>query len=193
MKKPLFIIAPLLTAKRICKSPPIITSNTLMTNIFERIRFLMHEIPTFLAISNFLSWFCFIFILGGSRPYWFVLTSENISWYKDEDEKEKKFMLPLDSLKLRDIEQGFMSRRHTFALFNPEGRNVYKVSSKDLKLEYKYKLLQFFFARITSNWSYLARTLMRLTRGRPPSYVPESTQKKRRPAVATMWVFCSCL
>lgn len=37
-------------------------------------------------------------------------------------------MLPLDGLKLRDIEQGFMSRRHTFALFNPEGRNIYKVS-----------------------------------------------------------------
>ncbi|XP_055304300.1 dynamin isoform X7 [Sitodiplosis mosellana] len=63
---------------------------------------------------------------GGSRPYWFVLTSESISWYKDEDEKEKKFMLPLDGLKLRDIEQGFMSRKHTFALFNPDGRNVYK-------------------------------------------------------------------
>lgn len=70
--------------------------------------------------------------LGSSRPYWFVLTSESISWYKDEDEKEKKFMLPLDGLKLRDIEQGFMSRRHTFALFNPEGRNVYKV--RDLKI-----------------------------------------------------------
>jgi hypothetical protein len=38
-------------------------------------------------------------------------------------------MLPLDGLKLRDVEQGFMSRRHTFALFNPEGRNVYKVST----------------------------------------------------------------
>lgn len=63
---------------------------------------------------------------GGSRPYWFVLTSESISWFKDEDEKEKKYMLPLDGLKLRDIEQGFMSRRHTFALFNPDGRNVYK-------------------------------------------------------------------
>ncbi|CAH1721407.1 unnamed protein product [Chironomus riparius] len=67
-----------------------------------------------------------LIIIGSSRPYWFVLTSESISWYKDEDEKEKKFMLPLDGLKLRDIEQGFMSRRHTFALFNPEGRNVYK-------------------------------------------------------------------
>jgi hypothetical protein len=68
---------------------------------------------------------------GSSRPYWFVLTSESISWYKDEDEKEKKFMLPLDSLKLRDIEQGFMSRRHTFALFNSEGRNIYKVSRRE--------------------------------------------------------------
>ncbi|XP_026324220.1 dynamin isoform X4 [Hyposmocoma kahamanoa] len=63
---------------------------------------------------------------GGSRDYWFVLTSESISWYKDEEEREKKYMLPLDGLKLRDLEQGFMSRRHMFALFNPDGRNVYK-------------------------------------------------------------------
>ncbi|KAJ8933483.1 hypothetical protein NQ314_013981 [Rhamnusium bicolor] len=52
---------------------------------------------------------------GGSRDYWFVLTSESISWFKDEEEREKKYMLPLDGLKLRDIEQGFMSRRHMFA------------------------------------------------------------------------------
>ncbi|XP_060842617.1 dynamin isoform X5 [Rhopalosiphum padi] len=63
---------------------------------------------------------------GGSRDYWFVLMSENISWFKDEEEREKKYMLPLDGLKIKDVEQGFMSRRHTFALFNPEGRNVYK-------------------------------------------------------------------
>ncbi|KAI4459823.1 dynamin [Holotrichia oblita] len=63
---------------------------------------------------------------GGSRDYWFVLTSESISWYKDEEERDKKYMLPLDGLKLKDIEQSFMSRRHMFALFNPEGRNVYK-------------------------------------------------------------------
>lgn len=65
---------------------------------------------------------------GGSRDYWFVLTSESISWFKDEEERDKKYMLPLDGLKLRDIEQGFMSRRHMFALFNPDGRNVYKVN-----------------------------------------------------------------
>ncbi|KAK6631860.1 hypothetical protein RUM43_013926 [Polyplax serrata] len=70
---------------------------------------------------------------GGSKDYWFALTSENISWYKDDEEKEKKYMLSLDGLKLRDVEQGFMSRRHTFALFNPEGRNVYK-DCKQLEL-----------------------------------------------------------
>lgn len=31
-------------------------------------------------------------------------------------------MLPLDGLKIKDIEAGFMSRRHTFALFNPDQR-----------------------------------------------------------------------
>ena len=36
-------------------------------------------------------------------------------------------MLQLDGLKLRDIEQGFMSRRHAIGLFNPDMRNVYKV------------------------------------------------------------------
>ena len=89
---------------------------------------------------------------GGSRDYWFVLTSETLSWYKDEEvfrtkclldnhelthlalyrcfffqEKDKKYMLNLDGLKLRDIEQGFMSRRHAIGLFNPDMRNVYKV------------------------------------------------------------------
>ncbi|XP_071035852.1 dynamin isoform X5 [Parasteatoda tepidariorum] len=64
---------------------------------------------------------------GGSRDYWFVLTSETLSWFKDEEEKEKKYMLQLDGLQVKDIESGFMSKRHTFALFNPENsRNVYK-------------------------------------------------------------------
>ncbi|MCI4394037.1 hypothetical protein PGIGA_G00164400 [Pangasianodon gigas] len=63
---------------------------------------------------------------GGSRDYWFVLTAESLSWYKDEEEKEKKYMLPLDNLKMRDVEKGFMSTKHTFAIFNTEQRNVYK-------------------------------------------------------------------
>merc|ERR1712106_998275 len=63
---------------------------------------------------------------GGSRDYWFVLSSESLSWFKDEEEKDKKYMLPLDQLKLRDLESSFMSRGHMFAVYNPEGRNVFK-------------------------------------------------------------------
>nr|XP_033781416.1 dynamin-2 isoform X7 [Geotrypetes seraphini] len=65
-------------------------------------------------------------IKGGSKEYWFVLTAESLSWYKDEEEKEKKYMLPLDNLKIRDVEKGFMSNKHVFAIFNIEQRNVYK-------------------------------------------------------------------
>ncbi|XP_020560916.1 dynamin-2 isoform X8 [Oryzias latipes] len=63
---------------------------------------------------------------GGSKEYWFILTAESLSWYKDEEEKEKKYMLPLDNLKIRDVEKGFMSSKHSFAIFNTEQRNVYK-------------------------------------------------------------------
>ncbi|KAL2092348.1 hypothetical protein ACEWY4_012146 [Coilia grayii] len=65
-------------------------------------------------------------IKGGAKDYWFVLTAETLSWYKDDEEKEKKYMLPVDNLRLRDIEKSFMSSKHIFALFNTEHRNVYK-------------------------------------------------------------------
>nr|XP_039270524.1 dynamin-1-like isoform X3 [Styela clava] len=66
------------------------------------------------------------FMKGGSKDFWFVLTAESVSWYKDEEEKDKKYMLPLDNIKLRDLEKGFMSSKHGFALFNTESRNVYR-------------------------------------------------------------------
>uniref|UniRef100_A0A8C2ELE2 dynamin GTPase n=1 Tax=Cyprinus carpio TaxID=7962 RepID=A0A8C2ELE2_CYPCA len=65
-------------------------------------------------------------IKGGAKEYWFMLTAESLSWFKDDEEKEKKYMLPLDNLKVRDIEKGFMSSKHVFAIFNTEQRNVYK-------------------------------------------------------------------
>lgn len=37
-------------------------------------------------------------------------------------EKEKKYMLQVDNLKLRDVEKGFMSSKQIFALFNTEQR-----------------------------------------------------------------------
>ncbi|KAG7269004.1 hypothetical protein CRUP_033496 [Coryphaenoides rupestris] len=46
---------------------------------------------------------------GGAKDYWFVLTAETLSWYKDDEEKEKKYMLTVDNLKLKDIEKSFMN------------------------------------------------------------------------------------
>ena len=66
------------------------------------------------------------FMKGGSKEFWFVLTTESLSWFKDEEEKEKRFMIPLDNLKIRDMEGGLFSHKHMFALFNPDTRNVYK-------------------------------------------------------------------
>ncbi|KAG5850026.1 hypothetical protein ANANG_G00077900 [Anguilla anguilla] len=63
---------------------------------------------------------------GGAKDYWFVLTAESLSWFRDDEEKEKKYMLPLDNLKVRDVEKSFMSSKHMFAIFNTEQRNVYK-------------------------------------------------------------------
>lgn len=40
-------------------------------------------------------------------------------------EKEKKYMMPLDNLKLRDVERSFMSSKYVFALFNTELRFVF--------------------------------------------------------------------
>lgn len=39
-------------------------------------------------------------------------------------EKEKKYMLPLDNLKVRDVEKSFMSSKHIFCIFNTESRLV---------------------------------------------------------------------
>ncbi|XP_029356935.1 dynamin 3a isoform X2 [Echeneis naucrates] len=63
---------------------------------------------------------------GGAKEFWFILSAESLSWFKDDEEKEKKYMLPLDNLRLRDVEKGFMSSKFVFAVFNTESRNVYK-------------------------------------------------------------------
>ncbi|XP_052221470.1 dynamin-1-like isoform X6 [Dreissena polymorpha] len=67
------------------------------------------------------------FMKGGSKEFWFVLTAESLAWFKDEEEKEKTFMLNLDNLCLRDLQaSGFLKQKKGFALFNTDTRNVYK-------------------------------------------------------------------
>ncbi|KAL3306982.1 Dynamin- GTPase protein, partial [Cichlidogyrus casuarinus] len=68
-----------------------------------------------------------------NKEFWFVLNAESLTWYKDEDEKEKRYVLLVDGLKLRDVETGFFGKKHVFALFYPDGRNVYK-DCKQLEL-----------------------------------------------------------
>lgn len=67
------------------------------------------------------------YIRGVSKAnYWFTLSAEALSWYKDEEEKDRKYMLPLDGLKMRDIESGFMSNRKIFSLFHSKNMNIYR-------------------------------------------------------------------
>ncbi|VDP85563.1 unnamed protein product [Echinostoma caproni] len=63
---------------------------------------------------------------GGSKEFWFVLNTETLTWYKDNEEKEKRYVLLLDGLKIRDVETGFFGKKHVFALYYPDSRNVYK-------------------------------------------------------------------
>ncbi|CAH8833103.1 unnamed protein product [Trichobilharzia szidati] len=64
---------------------------------------------------------------GGSRYCWFVLTADTLTWYKDDEEREKRYVLPLDGLKQRAGDTGFFSKRPTFVLYHPDPKtNVYK-------------------------------------------------------------------
>ncbi|XP_062395934.1 dynamin-2-like [Sardina pilchardus] len=63
---------------------------------------------------------------GGPKDYWFILTAESLSWYRDNEEKDRKCRLPLVNLRIKDVEKSFISSKHTFAIFNTEHRNVYK-------------------------------------------------------------------
>jgi len=79
--------------------------------------------------------------LRHGHRFWFVLQNHSLSWYKDETERDKKFMTPLDDLRIRNLEQtaggggvGFSLGRRShstvspssFALFNATGKSVYK-------------------------------------------------------------------
>ncbi|CAH8479627.1 unnamed protein product [Heterobilharzia americana] len=64
---------------------------------------------------------------GGSRYCWFVLTADTLTWFKDDEEKEKRYVLPLDGLKQRAGDTGFFSKRPTFVLYHTDNKtNVYK-------------------------------------------------------------------
>ena len=66
-------------------------------------------------------------VLKGSKEQWFVLTTESISWYKDDQEKEKRFMLPLQGLRFKEVKtKGFMQSKFSFSIYHEQSRNVFK-------------------------------------------------------------------
>lgn len=78
---------------------------------------------------------------NNTKGYWFVLTSSDLSWFKDDEEKDKRFMLSLDELMIREVKSGFMSKKHSFALFNTHNKNVYRdLKQLELACETKEEL-----------------------------------------------------
>jgi len=64
----------------------------------------------------------------GGHEFWFVLTADSLTWYKDQEEKDKKYMIPLtgDTIKVRSEENSSMfGTKFQFQLFCNE-RNIYK-------------------------------------------------------------------
>ena len=52
-----------------------------------------------------------------NEEFWFVLTAETISWYKDNEEKELKFQLSLHELKVEVAsDKGMVKRKNTMIL-----------------------------------------------------------------------------
>ena len=95
---------------------------------------------------------------GGSKEFWFVLTPESLSWFKDDTLDEKKYMVPLSGdLKLRSQEKKSVFGAHfSFQIFNQETRNVYKEKGQDTGIfkritEYQFEYNRNPFYRITEH------------------------------------------
>ena len=95
---------------------------------------------------------------GGSKEFWFVLTPESLSWFKDDTLDEKKYMVPLSGdLKLRSQEKKSVFGAHfSFQIFNQETRNVYKEKGQNTGIfkritEYQFEYNRNPFYRITEH------------------------------------------
>ena len=94
---------------------------------------------------------------GGSKEFWFVLTPESLSWFKDDTLDEKKYMVPLSGdLKLRSQEKKSVFGAHfSFQIFNQETRNVYKEKGQNTR-SLRLKITEYQF-------EYVINPLYRIT------------------------------
>jgi len=75
------------------------------------------------------------FMRGGAKEFWFVLTTNHLTWYKDDEEKDKKESIAMENMKIRNIEKNF-GNKPGLSLFSTSARYIYKdYRSLDLSCE----------------------------------------------------------
>ncbi|XP_062516080.1 dynamin-1-like isoform X2 [Corticium candelabrum] len=68
-------------------------------------------------------------MLGRAKEYWFVLMADGLSWFKDEQEHDQKYLLKLDDIKLKEkVDSSLLSfgKKFGFALSNPNAKFLFK-------------------------------------------------------------------
>ncbi len=77
-------------------------------------------------------------------------------------------MLPLENLKIRDVEGGFMAKRPQFAIFNIDGKYVIEFIPIAISREISFLEM---FLKNTKLSNYRLKILKNLTHGKHHSYV----------------------
>ncbi|XP_063687649.1 dynamin-1-like isoform X14 [Bolinopsis microptera] len=68
---------------------------------------------------------------GLSREYWFVLYTDALAWFKDESERDQKYYLTIDGVKMKEEEEEegggiFGHRKFKIQLFHPNARYLFR-------------------------------------------------------------------
>ncbi|KAL5251155.1 hypothetical protein ACHWQZ_G016763 [Mnemiopsis leidyi] len=69
---------------------------------------------------------------GLSREYWFVLYTDALAWFKDESERDQKYYLTIDGVKMKSSEEEeeggglFGHRKFKIQLFHPNARYLFR-------------------------------------------------------------------
>ena len=65
---------------------------------------------------------------GGSKEFWFVLTAESLSWFKDDQEKDNKYTIVLSpEMRQRPVEKKSVFGAHfIFQIFHCDNKNIFK-------------------------------------------------------------------
>ncbi|KAL3312618.1 Dynamin- protein, partial [Cichlidogyrus casuarinus] len=65
-------------------------------------------------------------LIGRNGYNWFVLKADSLTWYKDDDEREKKYMLMLDGLRQKASDASFLRKAGICLFYMDPKMNVYK-------------------------------------------------------------------